>query len=153
MKKLGLLIALTFATATQAAAASPGSTIAGLRIQSPIGVFGAVRIGSCDLVTFSGCDLKTFTVANVGNQTIPIGGFGIADIDPLTVALAPGAPGSGCEFLPIVDGYWALSPGAWCRIRVAFAPTRKGLMRNELRIWYLDQSKPIAVVPLFGIGT
>ena len=79
MKKFGLLIALIFATATQAAAASPGYTIAGLKIQPPIGVFGAVRIGSCDLVTFSGCDLRTFTVGNVGNRTIPIGGFGIAD--------------------------------------------------------------------------
>jgi hypothetical protein len=153
MKKFGLLIALIFATATQAAAASPGYTIAGLKIQPPIGVFGAVRIGSCDLVTLSGCDLRTFTVGNVGNRTIPIGGFGIADIDPLTAALAPGASGSGCEFLPVVDGYWALSPGASCRIRVAFSPTREGLMRNELRIWYLDQSKPIAVSPLFGVGT
>jgi hypothetical protein len=152
MKKLGLLIALICATATHAAAASPGYTIADLKIHSPVGAFGAVPIGSCDLATFSGCDLKTVTVQNVGQRTIPIGGFGIADVDPLIAALAPGAPGSGCEFLPVVGGYWALSPGAWCRITVAFSPTEKGLMRNELRIWYLSQSEPIAVVPVFGVG-
>ncbi len=105
MKKRGLLIALIFATATQAAGASPGYTIAGLKIHSPVGAFGAVPIGSCDLVTFSGCDLRTFTVANGGNRTIPIGGFGIADVDPLIAALAPGAPGSGCEFLPVFFFY------------------------------------------------
>jgi hypothetical protein len=153
MKKLGLLLALIAATAAPAAAASPGYTIAGLKIQPPVGAFGAVRVGSCDLATFAGCDLRTFTVQNVGNQTILIGGFGIADLDPPTAALAPGAPGSGCEFLPVVGGYWTLAPNASCRIRVAFAPIQKGLARNELHIWYLSQSDPIAIVPLSAVGT
>lgn len=153
MKKLGLLLALIAAIAAPAAAASPGYTIAGLKIQPPVGAFGAVPVGSCDLVTFAGCDLKTFTVQNVSNQTISIGGFGIAVLDPVTAALAPGAPGSGCEFLPIVGGYWTLAPSTSCQIRVAFAPTHKGLARNELHIWYLSQSEPIAIVPLSAVGT
>jgi hypothetical protein len=153
MKKLGLLLALIAATATPAAAASPGYTIAGLKIQSPVGAFGAVPVGSCDLVTFAGCDLKTFTIQNVSNQTISIGGFGIAALDPLNAALGPAVPGSGCEFLPIVGDFWTLAPDASCQIRVAFAPTHKGLARNELHIWYLSQSEPIAIVPLFAVGT
>jgi hypothetical protein len=153
MKKLGLLLVLIAATATPTAAASPGYTIAGLKIQSPVGAFGGVPVGSCNLATFAGCDLKTFTVQNVSDRTISIGGFGIADLDPVSAALAPGVPGSGCEFLPIVDGYWTLAPNASCRIRVAFAPPQKGLVRNELHIWYLSQSEPIAIVPLFAIGT
>jgi hypothetical protein len=153
MKKLGLLVALIAATVAPGAAASPGYTIAGLKIQSPVGAFGGVPVGSCNLVTFAGCDLRTFTVQNVSDRTISIGGFGIAALDPVTAALAPGLPGSGCEFLPIVDGYWALVPNASCRIRVAFAPTQKGLVRNELHIWYLSQSEPIAIVPLFAVGT
>lgn len=153
MKKLGLLIALIAATAAPAAAASPGYTIAGLKIQSPVGAFGGVPIGSCDLVTYAGCDLRTFTVQNVGNQTISIGGFGIAALDPLNAALGPAVPGSGCESLPIVGGYWTLAPNASCQIRVAFAPTHKGVERNELHIWYLSQSEPIAIVPLSAVGT
>jgi hypothetical protein len=153
MKKLGLLFALMSAIATPAAAASPGYTIPGLKIQPPVGAFGGVPVGSCDLVTYSGCDLRTFTVQNLSNRAIPIGGFGIAEIDPVTAVLAPGAPGSGCEFLPIVGGYWTLAPSGSCRIRVAFAPTQKGLARNELHIWYLSQSEPIAIVPLLAVGT
>ncbi len=153
MKKLGLLVTVIFAIAVPSTAASPGYTIAGLKIQPGVGAFGAVPIGSCNLVTYSGCALKTFTVENVSDVTIRIGGFAVADVDPLIAALAPSAPGTGCDFLPVVDGYWALIPGASCRITVAFSPTQKGPMRNELHIWYLDQSQPIAVVPLSGVGT
>lgn len=153
MKRVVLFVALIAAIAAPAATASPGYTIAGLKIQSPVGAFGGVPVGSCNLVTFAGCDLKTFTVQNVSDRTISIGGFGIAALDPVTAALAPGVPGSGCEFLPIVDGYWTLAPNASCRIRVAFAPPQKGLVRNELHIWYLSQSEPIAIVPLSAVGT
>lgn len=153
MKRFGLLVAAIFAVAVPSAAASSGYTIAGLKIQPAIGAFGAVPVGSCNLVTYAGCTFKTFTVKNVGSETIRIGGFAIADLDPLTAALGPSAPGSGCDFLPVVDGYWALSPDASCQITVAFSPTEKGLVRNELHIWYLDQAQPIAVVPLSGVGT
>jgi hypothetical protein len=153
MKKLGLLLALIAAIAAPAAAASPGYTIAGLKIQSPVGAFGGVPVGSCNLVTFAGCDMRTFTVQNVSDRPIPIGGFGIAALDPLTAALGPAVPVSGCEFLPIVDGYWTLGPNASCQIRVAFAPTQKGPVRNELHIWYLSQAEPIAIVPLSAVGT
>ena len=153
MKKLALLVTLIAATAAPAATASPGYTIAGLKIHVPVGAFGAVPVGSCNLATFAGCDLRTFTVQNVSDRTISIGGFGIAAVDPLNAALGPAVPGSGCEFLPIVNGYWTLAPNAWCQIRVAFAPTQKGLVRNELHIWYLSQSEPIAIVPLSAVGT
>ena len=153
MKKLALLVTLIAATAAPAATASPGYTIAGLKIHSPVGAFGSVPLGSCNLVTFAGCDLRTFTVQNVSDRTISIGGFGIAAVDPVTAALGPSIPVSGCEFLPIVGGYWTLVPNASCRIRVAFAPTQKGLVRNELHIWYLSQSEPIGIVPLSAVGT
>ena len=152
MKRLGLVVTALFAIAVPSAAASPGYTIAGLKIQG-VGAFGAVPVGSCNLLTYSGCPLRTFTVKNVGTTTIRIGGFAIADVDPLTAALGPSAPGSGCDFLPVVDGYWALSPDVSCRITVTFSPIEKGPVRNELHIWYLDQSQPIAIVPLSAVGT
>jgi hypothetical protein len=152
MKRLGLLVLAIFAVGVPSTAASPGYTIAGLKIPAGMGAFGGVPVGSCDLLTYSGCTLKTFTVKNVGTSTIRIGGFGIADLDPLIAAIGPSAPGS-CDFLPVVDGYWALTPDASCQIAVALSPTERGPVRNELHIWYLDPSQPIAVVPLSAVGT
>lgn len=143
-------VALAVPAATQARS---GYIIDGLGIRPPIGAFGGVSVGSCDLATHAGCKIKTFTVQNVGSDPIPIGGFGISDLDPLTFALVAGTPGSGCEFLPIVGDYWTLQPGASCTIGVALNPVEKGRMENELHIWSTDQSNPIAVLRLFGVGT
>jgi hypothetical protein len=152
--RLLALTALAVALTVPAAGhATPGYTIEGLKIRPPIGSFGGIRLGSCDLITYAGCEIRTFTVENVGSDPILIGGFGIFDLDPSTAALLPGTPGSGCEFLPIVGGYWSLQPGASCTIGVAFSPTQKGPMKNELRIWFNDQSSPIAIVKLVGVGT
>lgn len=140
-------------TLPAAAEASPSYAVDGLRVQAPIGAFGGIRVGSCDLVTYAGCKIKTFTVENLGSDSVFIGGFGISDLDPLTAALVPGAPATGCEFLPIVGGYWSLQPGASCTLSVAFNPVEKGRAENELRIWSTDQSEPIAVIPLSGVGT
>jgi hypothetical protein len=143
-------VALTLSTVTHA---STGFTVDGLRVRPPVGTFGGIPVRSCDLVTYAGCKIETFTVTNVGSDPILIGGFGIADLDPGTVALVPGAPGSGCDLLPLNGGYWSLQPGASCTISAAFGPVEKGLMQGELHIWYTDQFNPIAVIPLIGVGT
>ncbi|MCA1707693.1 MAG: hypothetical protein LC808_32250 [Actinobacteria bacterium] len=144
-------LACAAALATPAAAeAASGFSVEGLKITPPVGAFGGTKVGSCDLVTYTGCPIRTFTLTNVGAEPILIGGFGIFG---LTAALVFGSPGSGCEFLPQVGGYWSLEPGASCIISVAFSPDQRGRVENELHIWYTDQSNPIAVVPLFGVGT
>ena len=151
-----LLVLTAFAvalTVPAAAQASSGYAVDGLRIRPAIGAFGGIPVGSCDLATYAGCKIKTFTVENVGSDPILIGGFGIFDPDPPTAALVGGTPGSGCEFLPLVGGYWSLQPGASCTIDVAFNPVEKGRMENELHVWYTDQFNPIAVIRLFGVGT
>jgi hypothetical protein len=134
------------------AEATPGFTIAGLRITPPVGAFGATPVGGCNLVTYDGCTIKTFTVTNVGSTPILFNGFGIAGGDPLNAALVSGDPSSGCEFTTSGTGSFQLLPGESCLISVAFGPTTKGLNRNELHIWYLNQFEPIAVVPLLGVG-
>jgi hypothetical protein len=153
MKKLGLAIAIAVAIAIPTAAAAHAYSVPGLKISPPVGAFGSVAVGSCNLTTYAGCELKTFTIQNVGSSTILIGGFGIATLDPLTAATVPGRPGSGCEFLPLSGSVWALAPGASCEITTALAPLQKGVVRNELHIWSGDQSSPIAVIPLLGVGT
>ena len=97
--------------------------------------------------------IRTFTIQNVGSEPVLIGGFGLANLSSNNAALVPGAPGSGCDFLPVVGGYFSLAPGASCLISVAFGPTETGRAENELHIWYTDQLNPIAVVRLFGVGT
>ena len=133
-------------------AAGAGFTIDGLKVKPTVGAFGAVPVGSCDLTTYAGCRIKTFTLENVGSSTILIGGFGISGEDPLVAALAPGIPGSGCQFQPIVGGFWTLQPGDSCTIGVAFSPTQRGPVENVLRVWSTDEASPIAVVPLRGVG-
>ena len=145
-------VAATFAVPATAQA-SPGFTVDGLRVRPPVGAFGGVPVGSCDLVTYAGCKILTFSVENVGSDPILIGGFDVTGSDPLTFALLPSDPESGCGSLPIVDGYWSLQPGATCTISVAFSPVRSGLTKGELHLWFTDQFDPIAVVPLFGVGT
>ena len=153
LRRLTVLAVSAVALAIPAAVeAGPGYSVEGLRVKPPIGAFGGIQVGSCDLVTYTGCKIETFTLENVGSMTIFIGGFGIFDLDPSTAALVPGAPESGCEFLPLVGGYWALQPGESCTISVAFDPGLRGRVENELHVWYADQSSPIAVVPLFGVG-
>jgi hypothetical protein len=152
--RLLILTALAAALATPAGAnASPGYTIDGMRVRPPIGSFGGVPVGSCDLVTYTGCKILTFSVENVGADPILIGGFDVLGSDPITFALLPSAPGSGCGSLPLVDGYWSLQPGATCTISVAFSPVQRGPTGSELHIWYTDQSDLIAVIPLMGVGT
>ena len=133
--------------------ASPGLGLDGLKLRTPVASFGAVQTGSCDLATSTGCKIKTLTLENVGSEPIRIGGFGIGDADPLTASVVPGSPGSGCEFLPVVDGFWSLQQGASCTLSVAFNPVVKGRTDNSLLIWATDQSEPIAVIPIFGVGT
>ena len=145
--RLLILTALAVALAIPAGAhASPGYKVDGLRVHAPMGAFGGVPLGSCDLVTYEGCKILTFSFENVGSEPILIGGFDVIGSDPLPFALLPSAPGSGCGFLP-------LQPGATCTISVAFSPIGRGLTEGELRIWYPDQSNLIAVVPLKGVGT
>ena len=152
-RRLFVLTALAVALTIPAAAhASTGYTIDGLRVRPPIGTFGGTQIGSCDLVTYAGCKISTFTVENVGSEPILIGGFEVATPDPATVVLLPSAPGSGCGSLPVVGAYWSLQPGTRCTISVAFNPTQRGLIRNELHIWYTSQSDLIAVLHLIGVG-
>ena len=153
MKKLVFAIALAVAVVVPAAAAGHAYAVSGLKISPPVGAYGSVAVGSCNLTTYAGCELKTFTISNVGSSTILIGGFGIATVDPLTAAIVPGRPGSGCEFLPLSGSFWALAPGASCQITTALAPMQKGPVRNELHIWSGDQQSPIAVIPLSGVGT
>jgi hypothetical protein len=133
------------------AAGSPGFAIDGLKIKPPIGVYGAVVVGSCDLRTYAGCKVKTFTLHNVGAETIPIGGYGIFDLEPSTAALAPD-DATRCSHLPLSGGFWALAPGASCTIGVAFTAVTTGWVENELHVWSTDQFRPIAVIPLFAVG-
>jgi hypothetical protein len=152
--RLFVLTALAVALTVPAAAhASPGYTIDGLRVRPPVGPFGGTQVGSCDLVTSAGCKILTFTVENVGSDPILIGGFEVVSSDPLSVALLPSAPGSGCGSLPIVGGYWSLEPGTKCTISVISNPTQRGRIENELRLWYTSQSDLIAVIPLITVGT
>ena len=156
MKRLALLVAVTVAVTVAVfvapAVARPG-TIPELKVHTPVGAFGAVPVGSCNLTTLAGCERKTFVFENVGSTTIAIGGFGIAQLDPATAAVIPGLPGQGCEFLPIVAGFWTLAPGSSCEITVTLAPVQKGLTRNELHVWWNNPADPIAVVPLMAVGT
>lgn len=145
----GVAVALTLPAPADA---STGFTVDGLRVRPPIGAFGGIPVGSCDLVTYAGCKVKTVTVENVGSDAILIGGFGVDGVEPQVFALVPGDPVSGCDFLPLVDGYWLLEPGASCTISVAFSPVEKGRVESELHIWYTDQFEPIAVIPLIGVG-
>ena len=133
--------------------ASPGFAQDGLKLRTPVASFGGVQTGSCDLATYAGCKIKTLTLENVGSEPIQIGGFQISDADPLTASLVFGLPGRGCGFLPLVDGFWTLQPGASCTLSVAFNPVVRGLNQNSLHIWSTDQSAPIAVIPIFGVGT
>lgn len=151
LRLLLVLAVLAAAIAPASSSAAPGYAVEGLKIRPPLGAFGGIPVGSCDLVTYVGCRTRTFTLDNVGDQTIRIGGYGIADLDPLIAALVPVS--GACSSLPLVGGYWALQPGASCVIVVAFSPTQVGRMENDLHVWYLDQFDPIAVIPLFGIGT
>jgi hypothetical protein len=152
--RLFILTAIAAALAMPTGAhASTGFTIDGLRVRPPIGTFGGVQVGSCDLGTYTGCKILTFSVENVGSDPILIGGFEAIGSDPSTFALLPSDPGSGCDSLPLVDGFWSLQPGATCTISVAFSPIRRGLTEGELHIWYTDQFNPIAVVLLRGVGT
>jgi hypothetical protein len=144
------LSAVAFAVPAAADAVSHPSEH-GLRISPPVGAFGAIPVGSCDLATYAGCKIITFTVENTGSHPIAIGGFGVV-AGAENAALVPGTPGSGCEFLPLVGGLWSLAPGASCRIAVVFSPTGKGHEENELRIWVTHPSDPLAVIPLFGVG-
>lgn len=132
--------------------ASPGFAFDGLKVGAPVASFGGIKIGSCDLATYAGCKIKTVTLNNVGSEPILIGGFGIRDLDPATAALVPGATNTGCEFLPVVGQQWLLEPGQSCTIEVAFNPVVKGPVNNALRVWSTDQSNPIAVIALFGVG-
>jgi hypothetical protein len=149
-----LVIALVCATLGLAApaAASPPFTIRGLSVIPPVGGFGAVPVGSCNLATDAGCEPKTFTLVNVGATTIFVDGFGIANAGANNFALVQGTPGSGCEFLPLVEGHWALFPGSPCVISVVASPPTRGLTRNTLNIWFGEQSSPIALVPLLAAG-
>ena len=134
------------------AQASPGLALDGLKVR-PLASFGGVQVGSCDLATYAGCKIKTLTLENAGSEPIRIGGFGIGDLDPLTAALVTGLPGSGCEFLPVIDGFLTLNPQASCAVSLAFNPVVKGRNDNTLQIWSTDPSSPIAVIPLFAVGT
>jgi hypothetical protein len=148
---LALALAATgFAICASAATASPGFGPAGLRVQPPVGAFGAVRVGSCDLVSLEGCAGKTFTLTNTGTEPILFNGFGITGAEPLAFALVSGDPATGCEFLPIVNGYWSLDPGVSCLITVAFGPPSKGRFEDQLILF--SDFDVIASVPLQGIG-
>ncbi len=152
LRGFGAIVAVALAIPA-AATASPGYAIDGLRVKTPVGAFGATQVGSCDLRTYEGCRIRMFTLENVGSEVILIGGYGIFDLDPLTAALVPGTPGSECSFLPLIDGYWGLAPKETCTIGVAFDPGIQGRVENELHVWHTSQFSPIAVVPLFGVGT
>jgi hypothetical protein len=143
---LGTLAVFTLADA------SPVFAHDGLKVGAPVASFGAIKLGSCDLATHAGCKTKTLTLSNVGSEPILIGGFGIRDLDPATAALVPGATNAGCEFLPVVGQQWSLEPGQSCTIDVAFNPVVKGPTYNALHVWSTDQSNPIAVIALFGVG-
>jgi hypothetical protein len=150
-----LVLSSMFVVAAPADASPAGHrpfTISGLAITPPVGGFGATPVGSCNLVTDEGCQAKTFTVENVGARTIFIDGFGIANAGANNFALVSGTPGSGCEFLPLVAGHWALFPGSSCIISVVSSPPKRGLTSNELEIWYGSQSSPIAIVSLLAVG-
>jgi hypothetical protein len=152
--KLRMLSLLGTLAVLALALASPGFALDGLKVGAPVASFGAIKMGSCDLATHAGCKTKTLTLSNVGSEPILIGGFGIRDLDPATAALVPGATNTGCEFLPVVSGQqWSLEPGQSCTIDVAFNPVVKGPTRNALYVWSTDQSNPIAVIALFGVGT
>lgn len=153
LRRLTVLASFAAAlTLPVAAEGSPGFTIDGLRVKPPIGAYGAIEVGSCDLTTYAGCKIKIFELQNVGSETIAIGAYGIFDLDPSTAALVPG-DATACSSLPLIGGYWALAPGASCTIGVAFATVTRGLVGNELHVWFDDQSSPIAVIPLAGVGT
>jgi len=130
---------------------SPGVAVDGLRVTPPIGAFGAIEVGSCDLITYAGCKIKTFTLQNVGSEVTFIGGYGIEDPDPGNAALVSG-DATECGRLPLIGGYWALAPGSSCTISVAFATFTQGRVEAELRVWFTDQFSPIAVIPLAGVG-
>jgi hypothetical protein len=132
---------------------SSGFASDGLKLRTPVGSFGAIPVGSCNLATYEGCKIKSFVVENVGSEPILIGGFGIRDLDPATAALVPGTTNGGCEFLPRVGEQWSLEPGRSCTIAVAFNTVVKGPTANALDIWSTDQSNPIAVIALFAVGT
>ncbi len=144
---LGTLCVLALANA------HPVLALDGLKVRTPVGSFGAIAVGSCDLDTYEGCKIKTFTLENVGSVPVLIGGFGIREFDPPTAAVVPGTSNGGCEFLPRVGEQWSLDAGRSCTIAVAFNPVVKGRTENAVQIWSTDQSNPIAVVPLFGVGT
>ena len=152
LRRLGASVAVALAIPA-GAAGSPGYAIDGLRIKPPMGAFGGTQMGSCDLRTYEGCRIRTFTLENVGSDVILIGGYGIFDADPSTAALVPGTPGSECAFLPLIDGYWGLAAGDTCTIGVAFDAGRQGRVENELHVWHTSQFSPIAIIPLFGVGT
>jgi hypothetical protein len=148
---LALALAATgLAISASAATASPGFGPAGLRVQPPVGAFGAVQVGSCDLVSLAGCVGKTFTLTNSGEDPILFSGFGVSGTDPLTFALVSGNPATGCDFLPIVNGYFSLDPGVSCFITVVFGPPSKGRFEDQL-ILFRDFDV-IASVPLRGVG-
>jgi hypothetical protein len=138
-------------TVPVAADGSPGFAVDGLRVKPPIGAYGAIEVGSCDLITYAGCEIKTFTLQNVGSETVSIGGYGIEDLDPANAALVSGEA-TECGRLPLIGGYWALAPGSSCTISVAFATVTKGRVEAELHVWFTDQFSPLAVIPLAGVG-
>jgi hypothetical protein len=154
VKKLAVILAL-MAASPPAASASPGYAVAGLRVQPQVVALGAAPVGSCTGSTLPDCNSRTITLTNVGTETIAISGFGIPAPEFPSFALGLGTPASGCEFLQLIGGHWALAPGASCDITVLFVPRERGLVRQELDVWGvpLDLSAPIAVVPLLGVGT
>jgi hypothetical protein len=147
--KVTLAFCAALVLAAPASASSPPSppfTVSGLSIAQPVGAFGAIPVGSCNLVTYAGCQPKTFVLKNVGSKTIFINGFGIANAAAGNFALAAGTVGSGCEF------HWALFSGSSCTIGVVASPPAPGLATNNLDIWFEDQLSPIARVPLLATG-
>ena len=136
----GIAAAVVF---TAPAIAGSAFAVEGLKIKTPVGAFGAIPVGSCDLVTLQGCELKTFEFTNIGTTTIA---FDTISLEGGNSAPVFGQPGSGCDF------FFALQPGQSCLITVAFSPATKGHVTDELRLISLSEGRLVALVPLSGTG-
>jgi hypothetical protein len=144
---LAVAIAVAFAPPVDAA---PHFAIDGLRVTPPIGQFGALKIGSCDIQFLEGCSVIEFTLTNVGSDPILISSIGIqSPVQDVTIG------GSDCVELPLVtvDGqlYLSLAPGEDCSVTVGMGPLFLGRVERTLEVLGY-QFNPILIMPLFVVG-
>jgi hypothetical protein len=144
------LVAATAVAFAAPVGAAPNFTIEGLRVTPPIGQFGGVKLGSCDLQFLEGCRIRTFTLSNVGSEPILISGVGVeSPAQDVTIG------GSDCAELPLVEvdgqNYFSLAPGVECSATVGMAPLTVGRVERTFVV-HGEKFDRILIVPLRAVG-